>query len=495
MTTPMVDGGKSLTEEVAFLVLTGVEVFTMQTGFAMLTAGAVRSKNVVNALTTNVFDCAISALAFFVMGFAFQLGTPANRFIGTGNFALAGLDPDLLVQFFFHWTFVAVSTTIVSGAVAERISFTWYLIYAAVYSATVYPIFSHWVWSPQGWMSGRASSNPLFDQGAIDFAGSTVVHLLGGVSSIWGALALGPRMGRFPASGRTSRVRGHSLTLMALGTLLLWIGWYGFNCGSVYGFNSSVQIQVTLSDGTLSGLNIGRTIARCAVNTTLSACAGGIATLILVRIQLQTSHLPACLNGLLSGLVAITAGCGVVEPYAAVIIGVGGGLMYIICNNLICKLRIDDPLEAFPVHAGAGFFGTLMVGFFAREQYLAEAGYRVVSWGVFYNGGGRLLACQIVLVLCAIAWGSVTIGLFFWILRATGTLRVSEEEELVGHDYETHGSAAYPEGTSLSGLEDMSQRITAKRSFDVVVDEATPTHHERYRAASSNSSDHAHDRD
>eukprot|EP00179_Madagascaria_erythrocladioides_P014093 CAMPEP_0198365446 /NCGR_PEP_ID=MMETSP1450-20131203/154176_1 /TAXON_ID=753684 ORGANISM="Madagascaria erythrocladiodes, Strain CCMP3234" /NCGR_SAMPLE_ID=MMETSP1450 /ASSEMBLY_ACC=CAM_ASM_001115 /LENGTH=540 /DNA_ID=CAMNT_0044072897 /DNA_START=131 /DNA_END=1753 /DNA_ORIENTATION=+ len=431
--------------DVIFISVSGYLVFLMQCGFAMLTAGSVRTKNTKNVLLKNFLDACVGSLAYYLFGWAFAYGEASNSFIGHSNFALAGLGGDQYHSWFFQWTFAATAATIVSGSVAERTSFYAYLGYAFFLTGFVYPVVSHWVWGG-GWAS---------DLGVIDFAGCSVVHMVGGFAGLMGAAIVGPRLGRFDSEGKVVPMPGHSATLATLGTFILWFGWYGFNPGSTLGAGGDVITSAAdlvgpdavaqVLDDQFIVFNSSLTIQRCIVTTTLAAGSAGTMTLILIKIKDHIYDLIASLNGALAGLVGITASCAFVEPYAAIIIGIIAAVFYVGSAWLLLKLRIDDPLEAFPIHGVCGIWGALAVGLFNRRYAQAEAGFDVDYWGAFYGGGGRLFANQLAIVAAVIAWTCALIGVFFAVMKILGLLRVSEEEELLGNDVSKHGGSAYPE--------------------------------------------------
>nr|QPB67293.1 ammonium transporter 1.1 [Bangia sp. ESS1] len=422
------------TLNVMFVLISGYLVFLMQTGFAMLTAGSVRSKNTKNVLLKNVLDACVGLVAYYLFGYAFAYGPESNVFLGHSNWALSDDEQDFSF-FFFQWTFAATAATIVSGSVAERTSFYAYLGYAFFLSGFVYPVVSHWVWSGAGWLGD------LFTVGAKDFAGDAVVHMVGGFAGLAGAAIVGPRLGRFDQDGRVVPMPGHSATLCTLGTFILWFGWYGFNPGSTLG------IANTGPDGDFTA-----TAARCAVTTTIAAASAGVTTLVVIKLRDHIFDLLAILNGILAGLVAITASCAWVEPYAAVVIGIIGAVVYIVAAMILLKLKIDDPLEAFPIHGAVGVWGAFAVGLFARIELLTISGYgNDGGWeGVFYGGGGRLLAANCVLILAAAGWTLALIGPLFFVLNMVGVLRISPEMELIGNDVSKHGGVAYPDDVIMT---------------------------------------------
>lgn len=403
-----------------FVLFSGFLVFLMQSGFAMLTAGSVRSKNTKNVLLKNILDACVGAMAYWLFGYAFAYGqNKGNGFIGLGHFALADTTEKGFTEFFFQWAFAATAATIVSGSVAERTSFYAYMAYAFFLTAFVYPVVSHWVWD-----GGFLASLYGDDGGVLDFAGCTVVHMVGGVAGLVGAAIVGPRLGRFDSEGKVVPIPGHSATLATLGTFILWFGWYGFNPGSALG---------------ITGGNWA-VAERCAVTTTLAGAAGGVTTLVVLKLRDHIFDLLACLNGILAGLVGITAACAFVDPWAAVVIGIIGALVYIAAATILLKLRIDDPLEAFPIHGAAGAWGALAVGLFAKKDLVSEN----TVYGALFGGGGKLLGANLLAIVVVTVWTSVLIGILFAIMKVAGILRISSEEEIIGNDVSKHGGVAYP---------------------------------------------------
>jgi len=438
-----------------FLLWAGAVVFLMQAGFATLSAGSIRQKNVKNILLKNLLDACMGAITWYMIGygFAYDADAGANPIIGRGpsNFMLSSIpNTDLgsnhangndWISWYFQFAFAAAAATIVSGAVAERCALSAYLIYTCFITGFIYPVVVHWVWDGSGWLSAF-NSNAVF-AGCIDFAGSGVVHMTGGWAALVGAKILGPRTGRFanPAS-----FEGHSTPLVIIGTFLLWFGWYGFNPGS-----------------TLMIHGYGRDAARACVTTTLSAAAGGITGLFVKK------YLPAAAGGthvwdishtcnsLLGGLVGITAGCSVVTSNHAILIGVISAFVYHGASCLVRKLQIDDPLDAFAVHGACGFWGVFCVGLFAVQQYsyspaeghAARTDANGVDTGahagIFMPGGsGLLFATQLVVPIIEILWVTTTSAILFFALKMAGIFRVSLEEEAAGLDVSKHGGTAYP---------------------------------------------------
>ena len=385
-------------------------VFFMQAGFAMVESGFTQAKNTINIMMKNLMDFSIGSLSFFIIGFGLMFGV-TNGLFGTSHFALAGMD---VTGKDWNWTFLIFQTvfagtaaTIVSGAMAERTKFVGYLAYSVFICAFIYPIFGSWAWGSLldggGWLENL---------GFNDFAGSTVVHSVGGWLALAGAIVLGPRIGKYGPDGKARAIPGHNIAIAALGVFILWFGWFGFNPGST-----------TFGDG-----NIGR----IAVTTNLAAAAGAIAAMLTSWIVEKKPDGSMMLNGALAGLVGITAGCASVSPLGAIAIGLGAGTLVVLSVIFIDRiLKVDDPVGAVSVHGVCGAFGTLAVGLFA------------VDGGLFYGGGFKLLGVQTLGVITAFAW-AFGLGLFlFNFIKVTIGLRVSEEEELRGLDIGEHGMEAY----------------------------------------------------
>ncbi len=395
-----------------WVLIAAVLVFFMQTGFALVEAGFSRTKNTTNILFKNLMDFCMGTIAFWVIGYGFMYGT-GNGFFGElelfskVNHALEIGIPNSAF-FIFQLVFAATAATIVSGAMAERTKFKAYLIYSIVISAVIYPVSGHWVWGG-GWLS--AMETPFHD-----FAGSTVVHSMGGWLAFIGAAMLGPRIGKYK-KGKVNAIPGHSLTLAALGVFILWLGWFGFNPGSTLG----------LSDPDL--------VAHIFVTTNGAAAAGGIATLLITWIRYGKPTFSMTLNGVLAGLVAITAGCDVITPGGAIGIGLLAGILVVFSVEFLDrKLKVDDPVGAISVHGVCGAFGTLMVGLFSSSPDLP---------GLFYGGDASLLISQLTGVLAIAAWAGVAGTALFALLKYTIGIRVSAKEEEIGLDYFEHGEKAY----------------------------------------------------
>lgn len=395
-----------------------------------------------NIMLTNVLDAAAGGISYYLFGFAFAFGAPSNGFIGRHFFGLKTFpNPSFDYSFFlYQWAFAIAAAGITSGSIAERTQFVAYLIYSTFLTGFVYPVVSHWFWSGDGWASPTRSDNLLFGSGVIDFAGSGVVHMVGGIAGLWGALIEGPRLGRFDRAGRSVALRGHSASLVVLGSFLLWFGWYGFNPGSfitiLKGYGDSVG-------GTYYGQ--WSAVGRTAVTTTLAGCTAALTTLFGKRLLVGHWNVLDVCNGLLGGFAAITSGCSVVEPWAAIVCGFVASWVLIGCNKLAEKLKYDDPLEAAQLHGGCGMWGVLFTGLFAKQAYVNEvySGRPDRPYGLFMGGGGKLLAAQIVQILVVAGWVTATMGPLFYGLHKLKLLRISSEDEMQGMDMTRHGGFAY----------------------------------------------------
>jgi ammonium transporter, Amt family len=410
-----------------WLLLAAFLVFFMQAGFALVEAGSTRSKNMINIMFKNLIDFCIAALIFWMIGWGIAYGTSAGGFFGTDQFFIgdvreAGSVPTL-ASWLFQVVFAGTAATIVSGAMAERTKFSAYLIYSVVISLLIYPVVVHWVWSGAGWLNDYDATTTA-DFGFTDFAGSTIVHSVGGWAALIGAWMLGPRIGKFGADGKPREIPGHSAALAGLGVFILWLGWYGFNPGSQLVFKTQADADA---------------IALVAVTTTLAAAAGGISGMLASWFKTGKPELGVTLNGVLAGLVAITAGCAYMRPLDAVIIGLVAGPLYLVSAGWLERLKIDDPVGAVPVHLVNGVWGTLAVGLFATIP--GNTG----TVGLFAGGGFQLLIAQIVGVLAIGVWCAVTSFVLFFAVKRTIGLRVSAEEEALGLDLGEHGTVAYPD--------------------------------------------------
>jgi ammonium transporter, Amt family len=420
----------------------------MQAGFAMLCAGSVRQKNVKNILVKNLLDACGGALGFYTVGYAFAYGSATGsatgdysqvRFIGNYNFFLMGISGGYgYITWFFQFAFAASAATIVAGTVAERCKMSAYLCYSVFLTGFVYPVIVHSIWAYDGFLTAVGPNPDKFrGLGVIDFAGSGVVHMTGGATSLVAAIILGPRRGRFYDDDgnllETPTVwPPHSVALQILGTFLLWVGWYGFNPGSTLFVASPTSASVA---------------ALAAVTTTIAGAAGCVSgmftdTLIESITTGEVSYdLTMAMNGALAGLVAITSGCSVVTPWAAVVIGVIAGWVYYGASKLLIKLKIDDAVDAIPVHLFNGAWGVLAVGFFADPANTLNAYSKEIP-GVFY-GGGSILLNQLVGVCWIFGWVIATMTPFFLLLKYLGMFRVDALEEDVGLDISHHRGGAY----------------------------------------------------
>ena len=428
--TPNVGFAQELTPEDVQAVLNnlwvfiaGILVFFMQAGFALVEAGLTRAKNVVNIFAKNLADATIGILAFFATGYAFAFGGGGSKWIGGDNFFLTGYDDysafdgglSPATTFFFQAVFAATAVTIASGAMAERTKFSAYLVFSVVMCAFIYPVVVHWTWGG-GWIAGMSIGDAVYS----DFAGSAIVHMTGGVAALMGAIALGPRLGKYGPDGTPRAIPGHNIPFAILGVFILWLGWFGFNPGSELAADQYV-------------MSVG-------VNTMLAAAAGALISTVTIWMKSGKPDLAMIGNGALAGLVAITAPCGAVGPISSVIIGGVGGLLVVFSVLFFDKVRVDDPVGAISVHGVVGIWGTLSIGLFAQydDAFLGRE-----DAGLFFGGGLDQLAMQAVMVIIIALWVAITTGILFAILKATIGLRVSAEEETQGLDVLEHGLAGY----------------------------------------------------
>ncbi|MBK5207962.1 MAG: ammonium transporter [Flavobacteriaceae bacterium] len=390
--------------DLMWIVVCGILVFFMQAGFTLVETGFTRSKNTGNIIMKNLMDLCIGSLGFWAIGYTIMYGDSIESFIG--NPTLFFDDAENMHNLFFQTVFAATAATIVSGAIAERTKFTTYLIFSLIMTVVIYPISGHWVWQGDGWLT---------DLGFIDFAGSTVVHSVGGWAALMAALLVGPRLGKY-TNGKSNAIPGHNLLIGALGIFILWLGWFGFNAGS--------QLAI-------SGDN-ANAVAGIVITTNLAAAAAALTAMFVSWGLYGKPDISMTLNGALAGLVAITAGCAAVSPMGATIIGIIAGVVIVFSIEFIDKkLKIDDPVGAVSVHGVCGALGTLLVGVFATDG------------GLMYGGGFHQLGVQAIGVLAIGAWAIATSFIVLYTLKKTIGLRVSKEEEVDGLDIHEHKTNVY----------------------------------------------------
>ncbi len=407
-----------------WMLLAAMLVFFMQPGFAFCEAGFTRSKNTANILFKNFVDFMVGSLLFWFIGFGFMFGSNGEGFIGMPNFGdlsfythPAGLPTEGFLM--FETVFCATSATIVSGAMAERTKFNMYVVYSILISLFIYPIEGHWTWGG-GWLMNGADDSFMmktFGTTFHDFAGSAVVHSVGGVLAFVGAMALGPRLGKYDRKGKSHAIPGHSLTLAALGVFILWFGWFGFNPGS--------QLAVATEGDRVA-------VSHVFLTTNLAAVAGGVATMVVTWFKYGKPSFSLTLNGILAGLVGITAGCDLVSPLGAVIIGLICGVVLVYSIEFIdTKLHIDDPVGASTVHGVCGILGTLMTGLLA------------VDGGAFYGAGWNFFGAQCLGIVVIDVWAAAAGFVVFYGIKKTVGLRVNKRIEEEGLDIYEHGESAY----------------------------------------------------
>ncbi len=408
--------------DTVWMLLAAMLVFFMQPGFALCEAGFTRSKNTANILFKNFVDFMAGSLFFWFLGFGFMFGSEGAGFIGMPNFGdLSFYSGDLPVEGFliFETVFCATAATIVSGAMAERTKFSMYCIYSIIISLIIYPVEGHWTWGG-GWLCNDAADSFMMTTvGATfhDFAGSAIVHSVGGVLAFIGAIFLGPRLGKYSKDGKSRAIPGHNLLAAALGVFILWFGWFGFNPGSQLAASGEVN-RIAISHVFLT--------------TNLAAAAGGAATMIVTWLKYGKPSLSLTLNGVLAGLVGITAGCDLVSPVGAVVIGIVCGVVLVFSIEFIdTKLHIDDPVGASSVHGVCGIIGTLMTGLLAIDS------------GVFYGHGFSFFGAQCLGILAIDAWAAITGIILFYSIKKIGGLRVDKRIEEEGLDIYEHGESCY----------------------------------------------------
>lgn len=434
-------------------------VFFMQAGFMALEAGFARTRETVNILLEGIVDTCLCGVLFYALGFAFMFGS-GNGFIGLQYFFLQNTPETygttgvpILCYWLFQFAFADTCSTITSGAMLGRTSFVGDLLYSVGVSGFIYPIIGHWAWGPDGWL------NTIRPAAFHDFAGSTVVHTIGGFVALAGAIALGPRLGRKFKRDGGGMPPGHDMMIASIGGVILWFGWYGFNPGS------------TLSAMDMQG------ISRVAANTTLAACGGGLSALAFIYPRNKVWDCGVTVNGLLAGLVGITAPCYWVSPFGALVIGGAAGVIMVLATDLLEHLRIDDPVGAVPVHGACGIWGTLAVGLFACGKYGAASptgadnSAEAVVTGLLYGGGARQLVAQLEGSLAVTgATFAVSLGMMY-ALKKAGLLRVSKEIELEGLDLHEHGGSVYPE---MIGATHGATSIPPQADVPAIALQATP---------------------
>lgn len=436
--------------DVGWTLVAAALVFFMQAGFAMVETGFTRAKNAGNIIMKNLMDFSLGTPIFLILGFGIMFGAASPFFGGFDFFADGvvgeGYDWTTLI---FQTVFCATAATIVSGSMAERTKFSAYCIYSMIISAVIYPVSGHWIWGG-GWLA---------ELGFHDFAGSTAVHMVGGVAALVGAAILGPRIGKYTKDGKARAIPGHSLTLGALGCFILWFCWFGFNGGST----------VALSGG---GAEVA---SRVFVTTNMAAAVATVTVMCITWIRYKKPDVSMTLNGSLAGLVAITAGCDMVTPFGSVIIGICAGFAVVFGIEFVDqKLKVDDPVGAVGVHCINGALGTILTGLFAYYN-----GTEVEPLGVFYGGGFHFFGIQVLGVVAVIAWVAITMTIVFNVIKHTIGLRVSEAEEIMGLDKPEHGlSSAYadfmPVVPAVLGTKAGETAAKIKDTIPVAVEKAVP---------------------
>lgn len=422
-----------LIADTIWVVLTAALIFFMNAGFALLESGFCRKKNAVNILAKNFIVFAITTLVFYAVGFGIMFGN-GNQFVGMTGWLVPN-EPDLFqalnwtnvplyAKFIFQLVFAGTAATIVSGAVAERIHYSAFLVFSVVMGAVIYPVVGHWIWG-----GGFLATSGMFD-----FAGGSAVHSVGGWASLAGILFLGPRAGKYGRDGRPLAIPGHNMTSATLGTFILWLGWFGFNPGSTMAANPSA-------------------IAHILLTTTLAGAAGAVMGTVYTWFRIGKPDLGLTCNGCLAGLVAITAGCAYVTPSAALLIGALGGILVVEGVLGFDRLRLDDPVGATSVHLLNGIFGSLCIGLFGDvEVAKSVANVELLSNGVFFGGGSAQLVAQARGVLLVGVFTFFASSLVWWFLKATMGIRVSADSEEAGLDQSEMGMEAYPEDMSRSTM-------------------------------------------
>ena len=389
-----------------WIVTASVLVFFMQAGFALLESGSTRAKNSINVMMKNFIDVCLASLVFWAVGYGLMFGQSTTGWFGESHFMMNNASHQDYTVLLFQSMFAATAATIVSGAIAERTKFTSYIVCAVVVTAAIYPIYGSWVWNGDGWLAQK---------GFVDFAGSTVVHSVGGWCALAAAIVIGPRLGRFDrATGAPREIPGHNLSLVALGGFILWMGWFGFNAGST--------------------LEASENLGTIALNTHLAACAGAVGTVVFCILGRQPILLTSCVNGALAGLVGITAGCATMDPQYAVLTGFVGGMLVVPSINLLLRFKIDDVVGAIPVHGIGGAWGTLAAGiFYQGDMYSTD---RIIT--------------QLVGIGAGFAWAFFGSLVLFHLINLAIGMRVDSEHEQRGLDFTEHHEVGYPEFHQLT---------------------------------------------
>jgi len=412
-----------------WVFIAGILVFLMQAGFGLVEAGLTRAKNVANIMAKNMVDMCVGALAFWAVGYGIAFGD--GYLIGTNKFFLSGFGDGSFdglysgyTPFFFQVVFAAAAVTIASGAMAGRTKITGYIIFSVAMTAFIYPVVVKMFWQGDGILNRITIGDAAFS----DFAGSTIVHSAGGWAALMGALFLGPRLGKYDKDGKPRAIPGHNIAFTVIGVFVLWFGWFGFNAGSELGADSVV--------------------VRAGVTTMLAAAAGGFAAGATMWRRVGFLDVAMTANGILAGLVSVTAGTGALSPLGAVITGSIGGVIVVFSVLFFDRIRIDDPVGAISVHGICGVWGTLAIGLFATydDAFLGRE-----DAGLFYGGGVSQLVMQAVGVAIVAAWVVTTTGALFAGLKALDLLRVPAEEEIAGLDVSEHGSAGYGAEINYAG--------------------------------------------
>ncbi len=401
-----------------WMLLSGILVFLMQAGFTLVEAGFTRSKNVVNIAMKNFLDISVGSLMFFFIGYSLMYGD-TNGWVAWSGFGFydAGNPADL----FFQTVFCATAATIVSGAVAGRTKYSTYIIFSIVMTAIIYPIAGGWQWNGDGWLAQK---------GFIDFAGSSIVHAVGGWAALVGAFLVGPRLGKYTEDGKAVSIPGHNKLLATLGVFILWFGWFGFNGGSQLAWGGDDAVAAS----------------KVVLITNFAAAAGALGALFISWLKYKKPNLDMTLNGALAGLVAITAGCGNMTEMGAILAGLIGGIIVVFAMEIIeQKLKIDDAVGAASVHGVVGFWGTIVIGLWGVD---GDTGI-----GLFNGGGATQFVTQLIGAVAYMVWALVLSFIFLFILKKTIGLRVSKEVEEEGLDLSEHGALAYP-GKRRRSVED-----------------------------------------